>query len=50
MSRRYSRLRKTFPNSRRQRRRNKKPGDEEANPHAGFLDINLVSPLLSPGQ
>ena len=24
---------------------NKKPGSEEANPHAGFLDINLVSSL-----
>ena len=23
--------------------RNKKPGREEANPHAGFLNINLVS-------
>jgi len=24
-------------------RRNKKPGGEVANPHAGFLDFNLVS-------
>ena len=26
-----------------QLRRNKKPGGEVANPHAGFLNINLVS-------
>ncbi len=50
MSRRYSRLRITWPNNRPQHRRNKKPGSEVANPHAGFLNINLVSSHLAPGQ
>jgi hypothetical protein len=33
-----------------QARRNKKPGGEVANPHAGFLNFNLVSSLTDRGD